>query len=250
MRMKVIVTFLWIAGSMMFLFGCGNTAGQRSPEELLSLSYSGLAATDQYAFTGSMSIKTADGFEFKPQIFEGKVVDHKQLTLQTNSEDTLHWNPVQVLEALNESNEEVSLVNGSNDPETVTLHIAENQAASKERWEQRLRQELERLRENVSLEDRSYKDEWQKELERSEKQLNDMLKTMKAVTVYELVIDRDRLLPLKMDEKTVFSYTYNGKPLSEERHTTVRFQSFDGASSDTVQRTLSHVTMDLLTSDS
>jgi uncharacterized protein YceK len=233
---QAIAAFCLIVTSIVSLSGCGSGVNRRSPEEWLSLSYSGLAAMDQYAFTGSMSIKTADGMEVKPQTFEGKIVDHQQLTLQTSSEDPLHWNPVQVLEALNNTNKEISLINDTNDPDTVTLHIVEDNAVSKKRWEHRLRQKLDQLAAKPPLENSSYKEEWVKELERSRKQLDAMLTSLKTVSEYELVIDRNRLLPLKMDEKTVFSYTYTGKPVSEERYTTVRFQSFDGASSDAVQQ--------------
>lgn len=249
-RKQAIAAFCLIVASIVSLYGCGSVLNRRSPEEWLSLSYSGLAAMDQYVFTGSMSIKTADGMEFKPQTFEGKVVDHQQLTLQTSSEDPLHWNPVQVLEALNNTKKEISLMNDTNDPETVMLHIVEDEAVSKKRWEQRLRERLDQLAAKAPLEDSPYKKEWVNELARSRKQLDAMLASLKAVSEYELVIDRNRLLPIKMDEKTVFSYTHTGKPYSEERYTTVRFQSFDSASSDTVQQSLSRVTMELLTSDS
>ncbi|OBZ16768.1 MULTISPECIES: hypothetical protein [Bacillales] len=241
-RNKAIGAGVVAVALMMSALGCGSAGDKRTPKEWLSLSYSGLAATDQYDFTGSMSMKTADGLEFKPEVFEGKVVDHQQLTLQTNTADPLHWNPVQVLEALNNANDEVRLLNESNNPDTVTLLITENASVSKERWEQRLRQQLDQL--DVPAADRPYHEEWSKELARSRKQLEQMLASMQAVTKYELVIDRDRLLPLKMEEKTSFSYTYNQKPAAEERHTTVRFQSFNGASSETVQQTQKRVTMD------
>ncbi|WP_028611148.1 hypothetical protein [Paenibacillus harenae] len=246
---RAIAAIIMLAVCIVPLLGCGST-GKRTPEEWLTLSYSGLAATDQYAFTGSMSMKTADGVEFKPQIFEGKVVDHQQLTLQTNSEDPLHWNPVQVLGALNEKNEEVRIENGNDDKKTVTLHIKESKAAAKTKWEQRLRLQLDQLGANAPASDSAYKAEWEQELGRSRKQLDAMLSTMEAETEYKLVIDRDRLLPLKMDEKTIFHFIHNGYKVSEERDTTVRFQSFDGSSSQTVQEALSHVTMDLLSSDS
>lgn len=235
-RMQAIGVLSLVIASMVSLCGCGRVGNQRSPEEWLSLSYSGLAATDQYAFTGSISLKTADGLEFKPEIFEGKVVDHQQLTVQTNSEDPLHWNPVQVLDALNTANEEVRLVNDTYDPETVTLHITEDSNVSKDRWEQRLHQQLDQLGANAPTKDNPYHLEWSEELTRSRKQLDVLLTSLQAVTEYELVIDRDRLLPLKMEEKTVFSYMHQGKPISEARHTIVRFQSFNGASSDAVQQ--------------
>ncbi|MDQ8733478.1 hypothetical protein [Paenibacillus sp. LHD-38] len=227
-----------------FMAGCGNVGDQRTPEEWLSLSYSGLAATDQYAFTGSMSIKAEDGLAFKPETFEGKVVDHQQLTLQTNSEDPLHWNPVQVLEALNQSNENVRIASSSAEPETITLVIKESAEVSKERWRERLLKQLDQLGANRPEENRPYLKEWTEEFTRSRNQLEGMLASLQADTEYELVIDRDRMLPLKMEEKTSFHYKNDQKPYSETRYTTVRFQSFNGASSETVQQKRKHVTID------
>ncbi|WP_424765888.1 hypothetical protein [Paenibacillus sp. sgz302251] len=220
---------------VMLLYGCSIGAAKRSPEEWLSLSYSGLAATDQYAFTGSTSMKTADGLEFKPETFQGKVVDHQQLTVQTSNKEPLHWNPLQVLESLNNSNAEVRLINDPNNPETVTLHITEKPAVSKEKWKKRLLEQLDQLGTNEPSGETPYKEDWLKELARSRKQLENRLASMQAKTEYELIIDRNRILPLKMDEKTVFSYINNGRKATEERFTTVRFQAFDGTPSGTIQ---------------
>ncbi|KRE40526.1 hypothetical protein [Paenibacillus sp. Soil522] len=243
-RKQAIAASFLIFTCILMMSGCSQVGEQRSPEEWLSLSYSGLAAMDQYAFTGSMSMKTEDGLEFKPEIFEGKVVDHQQLTLQTNSEEPLNWNPVQVLETLNHANEEVRMANDTYDPETVTLMITEHTGITKKRWEQRLHQQLDQLGAKMPAVGSPYRREWKEELTRSHKQLDDMLASMQAVTEYELVIDRDRMLPLKMEEKTSFSYKYDKKPISESRYTTVRFQSFNGASSDTIQQSMKRVTMD------
>ncbi|WP_139998122.1 hypothetical protein [Paenibacillus paridis] len=242
-RIRAMATIFTVVAVMLAMAGCGKVGEKRSPEEWLSLSYSGLAATDQYAFTGSMSIKTAAGLEFKPEIFEGKVVDHQQLTLQSNGEDPLHWNPVQVLEALNNENEEVAISEGPYEPGTIILLVTEPPRVSKARWEERLRLQLEQLGTNAPAKDNPGRAEWSKELERSRQKLETMLSSMQAATQYELTIDRDRLLPLKMEEKTTFSYKYAKQAVTEERHTTVRFQSFDGASSSTVQQSLKRGTI-------
>ncbi|MNZ88831.1 hypothetical protein D3C78_1077320 [compost metagenome] len=226
---------LLLIGAVLPLYGCSGLSKQRSAEEWLSLSYSGLAATDQYSFSGSMSIKTAGGLEFNPQIFSGKVVDHKQLTVQSGSEDPLHWNPVQVLGALKNGSRKVSILREDSSADTITLLIEETEASSKKSWEQRLRAQLDQVGANVPQGGGAYRNEWVKELERSRLQLDAMLNTLQAKTAYELTIDRKRLLPLRMDEKSSLTYLQNGRGASESRYTTVRFQSFNGASSDTVQ---------------
>ncbi|MDQ0059547.1 hypothetical protein [Paenibacillus harenae] len=210
-------------------------AVQREPKRWLSLSYSGLAAMDQYTFTGSMNMSLNGGTSFSPRTFEGKVIDHKQLTLQTNSGDQLHINPVLVLESLAQSDKNNIVISESSDPDTITLQIAEDDEASKKRWEQRLRQQLEALMVNEPPVSAPYKKEWDQEAERSRKQLEAMLSSMRTKSSYELVIDRNRLLPLRLDEQTVFQYEYGGKTASEARHTAIRFQAFEGSSSAAVQ---------------
>lgn len=208
---------------------------KRDPEQWLSLSYSGLAAMDQYSFTGSMNMSLNGGTSISPQTFEGKVIDHKQLTLQTNSGDQLHINPVLVLESLAQSDNNNIVINESSDPDTITLQIAEDEDLSKKKWEQRLRQQLEALMVNEPPASAPYKKEWEQEAERSRKQLEAMLGSMHTKSSYELVIDRNRLLPLRLDEQTVFEYEFGGKKASEARHTAIRFQAFDGSSSAAVQ---------------
>lgn len=221
--------------TLTILCSCGNMADRRTPEKWLSLAYSGLAAMDQYEFTGSLSVKAAGGALLKPETFEGKVIDHKQLTVQTASQEPLHWNPVQVLEALNRENKKVIIANETVNTETVTLLINEEESVSKRRWEKLLTQQVDQLALNRPMEVGQYKEEWERELTRSRKQLDEMLSSMQVMTNYELVIDKNRLLPLKMDEKTIFNYKHGKQMVSEERHAAVRFQSFDGSSSHTVQ---------------
>lgn len=221
--------------ALTMLCSCGSMADRRTPEKWLSLAYSGLAAMDQYEFTGSLSVKAAGGAVMKPETFEGKVIDHKQLTVQTASQEPLHWNPVQLLETLNRENKNVVIANGTVNADTVTLLITEDESVSKRRWENLLIQQVNQVTLNSPTEEGQYKEEWEHELTRSRNQLNEMLSSMQVMTNYELVIDKNRLLPLKMDEKTIFNYKHGKQLVSEERHAAVRFQSFDGSSSHTVQ---------------
>lgn len=231
-RLRGCLLLLMLSAAM--LSGC-SMVQERSPEQWLSLSYTGLAAMDQYAFTGSMRILLSGGVEFKPETFEGKVTDHEKLTLQSNSKEALYWNPMQLLESLNNANEQVTIsgegIDDATNTETITLQIVEDRKVSKQRWEQRLQQQLDTLAQQAPLGNSILTKEWQQELERSRKELHEMLRTMKVNAVYELVIDKKRLIPLKLDNKTEFNYEKQNKPLTESRHTMIRFNSFDGASS-------------------
>lgn len=217
------------------LNGCAASENDRTPEEWLSLSYAGLAAMDQYAFTGSMSMGIDQGVLFKPQLFDGKVVNHHQLTIQSEQQDSLYWNPVEVLKALNQSHEAVG-IEANSDKELagdriLILTVKEKSDASKERWGSALRQQLEMLQhqeEDLISNHQAHHAKKRKELlAQASLELDDMLDSLKVSTRYEIMIDRDELIPLKIEEKTLFDYMRKGHLVKESRHTKIRFEAFD-----------------------
>jgi|GEM_PF-1546194 len=233
MRAAYCITIAYIT-VFLLLAGCSGLA-KRSPEQWLSLSYAGLTGVDHYEYTGSLQITAANGIQFVPQTFEGKVVDHQQLMVQTSSSDPLLMNPVKVLERISRSGSRTKVMTQSITSDTVTLQIEEEGEEAKEQWSELLRQQLKALSEGSPIEDSAYKREWDKELADARARLEAILGTLQAQTSYELIIDRNRLLPMKLEEHTTFIYDYNGKSKSENRHTSVRFQSFDGSASKAVQ---------------
>ncbi|RJX41034.1 hypothetical protein D3P09_03190 [Paenibacillus pinisoli] len=231
--MSLFAALLLAAG----LAGCSGAQSNRTPEEWLSLSYAGLAAMDQYAFSGSTSMGMAEGVMFKPQTFEGKVVNHHQLTIQSDKQDPLYWNPVEVLDALNRSHESVEIVeNGvrdENGTDTLVLRAVEKRAAAKDRWTGMLKQELEKVTGEVIIESSGAGLKRKEAAEKAKQELDAMLRTLQVHTEYEITVDKQRMLPLKMEENTTFDYERNGRGMKENRHTSVRFQAFDGTAART-----------------
>ncbi|MCR2804890.1 hypothetical protein [Paenibacillus soyae] len=220
---------------LILIAGCAEASPKYSPEEWLSLSYAGLAAMDQYSFAGSMRLGMDEGVLLKPRMFEGKVVNHHQLTIQSNQQDPLYWNPVQVLEALNESHETVELLPpqepGAYSAEVVTIRVKEKEEESKKRWGSALSEELEHVANDPALAGSERNAVKRKELlERADAELRDMLSTLQVETEYDIVIDKRQMLPLKMEERTTFTYERDKRTRKENRHTTVRFEAFDGTS--------------------
>ncbi|WP_168121973.1 hypothetical protein [Paenibacillus sp. HB172176] len=221
---------------LIFVFaeGCTTDASKHTPEEWLSLSYSGLEAMDQYAFTGSTSMGLEGGVMFQPQTFEGRISNHEQLTIQSRQQGEHDWNPIEVLKTLNQSNQSV-VISGEGADEAsstpiLTLRVEEAPDVTKERWSARLKEELEQVagsgREAADEGARSNRDEV---LDASRQELQAMLETLVCSSVYDITIDRRRLIPLKMEEKTSFQYIRAGHAMKESRHTTVRLQDFDGS---------------------
>ncbi|REK76364.1 hypothetical protein [Paenibacillus paeoniae] len=219
------------------LVGCSVVEMNRTPEEWLSLSYSGLAAMDQYAFSGSMSMGMEEGIMFKPQMFEGKVVNHHQLTIQSDKQDPLYWNPVEVLDSLNRSHESVEIVRSgerdSSGATTLVLRVVEKRDAAKNRWVGVLVQELEQVTGEVVITSGAGSAKRKEIAEQAKQELDAMLRSLEVHTAYEIVVDKQRMLPLKMEENTTFTYDRKDRKLQENRHTSVRFQAFESTAAKT-----------------
>ncbi|MCU6708981.1 hypothetical protein M6D81_09635 [Paenibacillus sp. J5C_2022] len=243
-RLHRITTAVVGLAFIIFASGCSTFGGKRTADEWLSLAYSGLAATDQYNFTGSMSMEVASGVLLEPHTFQGKVVNHQNMTIQSEQQGgvSYDWEPLQVMKRLNESNASVQFVpereGQPEDTATVTLLVEEMPEATKARWEQHLKGEMEQLAlkgtdaAGATAEQQRL---LEKELERSRHELEAMLSSLKAQAQYMLVIDKRSMLPLKMEETTKFHYVMRGKPAVESRHTSVRLDAFDGTYQQTVQ---------------
>ncbi|MDQ6420858.1 hypothetical protein RB620_15615 [Paenibacillus sp. LHD-117] len=240
-RRKLLpVSFLaWIL-ALYTISGCAAGADTRTPKEWLSLSYSGLAAMDQYHFTGSLSMGMDEGVMFKPQMFEGKVVNHHQLTIQSDEKDPISWNPVEVLSKLNQSNAGVKIVregvmeSETGSDKTLTIRVDELPKVTTERWDGLLRQQFNDVA-GGPIESSNASAGKRRIVEQSKAELEEMLSRLQATAHYEIVIDKQRLLPLKMEETTSFAYTRNGRPVKESRQTSVRFQKFEGSVDGSVQ---------------
>ncbi|WP_156739569.1 hypothetical protein [Paenibacillus oryzae] len=219
--------------ALLMVWGCAGMTERRTPQEWLSLSYSGLAALDEFSFAGSLTMGMNEGVMNKPQTFEGKVVDHHQLTLQAEGQHALYGNPADVLARLNRGNDGVAINReGQGDGEfpaedIIWLQIKGKPEETTERWRQHLRDGLAELngigmsaasRETTALREQT--------LLKAKEELEGMLATLNATSVYQLGIHRKKLLPLKMMENTEFNYKRNGVPMHETRSTSIRFQHF------------------------
>jgi hypothetical protein len=220
-----LITMLFAAVSLA-LAGCSNAS--RPPEEWLNLSIAGLAGTDQYAFSGQTTIYTAEGLANAPRTFQGHIEEHTKLHAQTENGEDLAWSPIELLEKVKHADKKVSFNEAASTAETVALHIQLNDKDANELWKQQLQEEMNALEAKAPLEDGAYKDAWMKEFNQSRKQMDNMLKTLQVQSQYDVLIDRDNLVPLKLAEHTVFHYALSGKSKQEKRDTNVSFNSFDG----------------------
>ncbi|MFF2484160.1 hypothetical protein [Paenibacillus sp. NPDC058071] len=229
MRRIKLVAAAGVAAVIVFAVGCAGM-GKRSPEEWLSLSVSGLAATDQYAFKGK-TVVSAGGLTFTPRSFSGKVTDHNHIMAKTEDGKALEWSPAQWIEKINDSNKEVSIASNNDEgarSDTVKLRVRLDDASATAIWKKQLTEEMEAVAASVPIEANAHRDEWLKELERSKRELNAMLETLTVQSEFDVVIDKGKLVPLTLNEHSVFRYNKDKGQKEEKRDTAVEFDSFDG----------------------
>ncbi|SEM75478.1 hypothetical protein [Paenibacillus sp. OV219] len=243
MRKMRIVTFGCV---LLMLSGCGKAADNKSPQELLSLSVSGLSGVDRYAFTG----KTGIGFgssaaESKATSFEGTVENHNQVQLKASENDTLSSNvrPLELLTEVQKTAQTTELVESESGTRTAVLHIKANEKLVSENWRSKLRSEFSVLEQKVpaaisatmkskqavaASKKTELEKAWQEELTKSKSQLEVMLSTLRVQSNYRLIIDRNKLLPLQLEEQTVLRYKAEGAQQQESRKTLVKFMRQGG----------------------
>lgn len=221
MLIAVLLAALWLTSA-----GCSNAS--HPPEEWLNLSIAGLAGTDQYAFSGQTTIYTAEGFASAPRTFQGHIEEHTKLHAKDDDGEKLEWSPIELLEKVKNADKKVSFNEAASTADTVALHIVLNDEDANKLWKEQLQEEMNALAAKAPLEEGAYKKAWMKELAQSRKQLDRMLKSLQVQAQYDVLIDRDSLVPLKLAEHTVFHYSLSGQDKQEKRDTNVTFNSFDG----------------------
>ncbi|MFD0713683.1 hypothetical protein [Paenibacillus sp. GCM10027626] len=219
--------------------GCQPYAQGRSAEELLSLSISGLAGVDQYSFTGKTVIRNAAGVQTPPVIFQGKVEDHHNIKVQSSEKtyiDHFASQPLALLKKIQAGKAKVEVVGAKSGQSTAVLRIEMDPSKARRIWQDQLTASMNEVEKKLdpakaerSLQPlqqsskEAYLKEWKAELDHSKKQLEKMLGSLQVESVYELTIDRKRLLPLKLDEQTLLHYEVDGNKLKEGRKAEMTF---------------------------
>ncbi|KKC46902.1 hypothetical protein VE23_06750 [Paenibacillus sp. D9] len=225
------------------LGGCAAMQADRTPEELFSLAVSGLAAQDSYSFSG---FSTSAGSSAAKTQFKGEVQRHEGVRLLESREgeaDMLEteggipagYNPAWLLGRLLDSKAAVALDAANSEAGRAVLIIRPNPAEAGKIWRSRLQDQWSRI-ESSSPEDSEVwgrldgsrqaelKREWNRELMRSAGQWQEMMDSLSADSSYTLVVDRGKLVPLKLAENADLHYRLDGNKADEQRKTEFLFQ--------------------------
>ncbi|MBP3961145.1 hypothetical protein [Paenibacillus lignilyticus] len=230
---------------MITVIGCNSAVDNKSPGELLSLSVSGLSGVDRYAFTGDTGIGLTGLSPIKAMTFQGTVENHNNVKVKANNPDSLGGSihPLDYLRQVENNAQTTELVPSESGNRTAVLRITSNEAKAKATWVQTLRDEFSVLekkvpaasaskntmqRKQASGAEGSLEREWNEELSRSKAQLEAMLSTLRVQSSCRMVIDRKKLLPLQLEEKTTLQYKAEGQDRKESRVTKIVFTRLGG----------------------
>jgi hypothetical protein len=220
--------------------GCTSPADGQTANELLSLSVSGLSGVDRYAFSGMTGIATADAGVVTPISFQGLVEDHDRVRIQTDGDRSSIGviEPLDLLKQVQESAKKTKIINSESGVRTAMLLIEADDTVTRKYWRENIRSEFERLQRKApepssgrikarhhgaSL--TAFRKEWTEELKHSGRQLDQMLSTLRVHTTYKLLIDKTRMLPLRLQEHTVLHYRVGVAQMKESRNSDISFRT-------------------------
>lgn len=206
------------------------------------MSISGLASIDQYEFSGETAVTLPNGVSGKPKAYRGKVIDHEKLIVQSEGESTSEVNPAKLLAWIQNSPKEVSLMK-SDQEGLVQLSIHMKGDAPAAKLTEQLQSELTALAADAPKEGAAYRKAWEEEFHRSKQQLNEVLKTLRVKSDYKLYVDRNKMLPMQLEEYSMISYVSQGRSHQETRRSRIALESFNGRTSSPVQAASKHGTI-------
>ncbi|SDW58818.1 hypothetical protein [Paenibacillus sp. CF384] len=230
---------------MLTVIGCNSAVDNKSPGELLSLSVSGLSGVDQYAFRGDTGIGLTGVSPIKAMSFQGTVENHNNVLVKATNPNSLGGSihPLEYLREVENSAQSTELVPSESGNRTAVLRITSNEAKAKATWVQTLRDEFSVLEKKVPAASSSknkmqskrasgsvgsLEREWNEELSRSKAQLEAMLSTLRVQSSCRMIIDRKKLLPIQLEEKTTLQYKAEGQDRKELRVTKIVFTRLGG----------------------
>ncbi|QYR23671.1 hypothetical protein KZ483_12700 [Paenibacillus sp. sptzw28] len=226
--------------AFIILSGCTSPTHGKTADELLSLSVSGLSGVDRYAFSGITGIVSADAGNLTPVSFQGIVEDHNQIRVQSdgNIASTGIIEPLDLLNHVQASAKNTEIVNSESGARTAMLMIETDDTANEKYWRENIRNEFHSLQRKAAepsvaaIKDghhsaslNAFRKEWAAELEQSGRQLDQMLSTLRVHTTYKLLIDKTRMLPLRLQEHSVLHYKTGAGQMKETRNSDISFRT-------------------------
>jgi len=209
---------------------CSIVTGNRTAEDWLELVHAGMVAEDDFRFSGTVVMGFEDGVALNPFAFEGEIEKHKQIALYAEQSNSFVNNPVNEMDFIAQNySEAIVAYNGLDESEQnniVVLDVTVDSNAATARWKELLKQELS----NVTLEAlTNAKDQnkhlalIQQEVDRSQQELEQLLKQLEVGMKVEITIDPTRIVPLQINENISMDYIKDGINIKEFRKSKIKF---------------------------
>lgn len=207
---KRIHTLLALLAAASLLAGCAATSAERSPREMLRLAVSGLSVPESYRFALIETDPSGAGAA-RQEEWKGEVRRHDGLRLLTSGagaavridgsdrygEDS--YNPSALLEGLLDGAASVRLDEARSDGGEAVLLIKPSASFASGLWSKRLR---------------------------SQAEPSSAARPLQAADMRcELVVDRHRLVPVELTERSRLVFADGGKRVEEERSLRFRFET-------------------------
>jgi len=235
-----------LLAAMLALSACGGVENTHTAEETLALATAGLSGIDRYGFSVRTEALLGDQPMYEIEAYEGEVTGHQQLKVwpkgglkqldAVKDGDARMRNPAGWLARVEQLDKSVEYVPEGADGTKLRLRIQLAPEAARSEISAAMRAALEQVADEADRVAADAEGGSAAELRRalaqevklSRAKLEQMLLTLEVESGIVLDIERSRLLPLRMEERTSMRYKAESGSRAEKRVTFVTFADYDG----------------------
>lgn len=222
--------------SMLLLQGCALWPASMPAEKAFGLSASALSGSERYGFNGEVAVVDAGGWVANRAKYKGEVVGHGKLNMEVtpsqqgtaaNSQQPAPgFQPLQLLQAINNGSASISYVERPNRSEPVQFRIKLDKDVARKRIATSLKGDLAAVRNEKAFAGKN-REAAEKVLRRADKTLDEALSTLQVSTVCLWSADPRTWFPRRLKEETVLEYRLGGRSYREKRVSVTNFLPAD-----------------------
>lgn len=209
---------------------CSIITDNRTADEWLELLRAGVVAEDDFRFSGTVVMGFEDGVALQPFAFEGEIEQHKQIAMFAEQSNSFVSNPVNEIDFIAQNYTEANVTyNGLDESEQskiIVLDVTVDPKAATTRWKELLKKELSNVTLDALTRAKDHNKHLalvQQEVDRSQQELEQMLKELNVAMNVEITIDPSRIVPLQLNEHVSMNYIKDGVDIKEFRKSNIKF---------------------------
>ncbi len=232
------------------LAACGGIESSQTAEETLAMATAGLSGIDRYGFTVRTELLLDDQHKYETEAYEGEIIGHNQLKVwpqggvkqldAVSGDKAKVRNPAGWLDRIEQLDKTVEYVPEGTDGKKIRLLIRLAPEAAREEVAAAMREAFEQVAaeatgtkggdggEKQAANSKKLQQAIEQEVTESRAKLERLLADLEAESEMLVDVERNRLLPLRMEEHTLMHYGVGQVSRTENRATFVTFERFDG----------------------